>query len=80
MTDQLDRRLRDFAEAVEAAARPLLMAAPEHGGLYDHVPPPKACAPDAIAPMLSPGQVPGNFDNYGFRVPIELEFLAVWRP
>ncbi len=27
----------------------------EHGGYYDHVPPPRAIKPDNIAPMLSPG-------------------------
>ena len=41
----------------------------ESGGLYDHVPPPKACAPDDIPPDLNPGQQPGGFDQYGFRVP-----------
>jgi phospholipase C len=44
----------------------------EHGGYYDHVPPPRAIAPDSIAPIPVPGQpplVPGGFDRYGFRVP-----------
>ena len=27
----------------------------EHGGYYDHVPPPAAIAPDAIPPKLQPG-------------------------
>jgi phospholipase C len=40
----------------------------EHGGLYDHVPPPSACPPDAIAPM---GDALGyGFDRLGFRVPL----------
>jgi len=39
----------------------------EHGGLYDHVPPPKACAPDDIAPKK--GAELGGFDQLGFRVP-----------
>jgi phospholipase C len=41
----------------------------EHGGYYDHVPPPAAIAPDSIAPRLSPGDVPGGYDIYGPRVP-----------
>jgi phospholipase C len=41
----------------------------ENGGFYDHVPPPKACAPDTTAPMLDTGMsAPGGFDQYGFRV------------
>jgi phospholipase C len=42
----------------------------EHGGLYDHVVPPKACAPDDIAPMVGPGDTQYDFANYGFRVPL----------
>ena len=41
----------------------------EHGGYYDHVPPPAAIPPDAIAPKLRPGDVPGGYDIYGPRVP-----------
>jgi phospholipase C len=41
----------------------------EHGGYYDHVPPPAAIAPDAIPPQLQPGDVPGGYDIYGPRVP-----------
>jgi phospholipase C len=41
----------------------------EHGGYYDHVPPPAAIPPDDIAPSLAPGDPPGAFDRYGFRVP-----------
>jgi phospholipase C len=42
----------------------------EHGGYYDHVPPPRAIKPDSIPPMLSPGDLPGAYDRYGFRVPL----------
>jgi phospholipase C len=39
----------------------------EHGGLYDHVVPPKACPPDDKPPQ---GGLPGEgFDEYGIRVP-----------
>jgi phospholipase C len=41
----------------------------EHGGYYDHVPPPRAIRPDSIAPIPVPGNVPGRYDRYGFRVP-----------
>ncbi len=48
----------------------------EHGGYYDHVPPPVAIAPDKIAPQQSlanpPGSLEGalNYERYGFRVPL----------
>ncbi len=41
----------------------------EHGGFYDHVPPPPACVPDAIPPNLLAGDVVAAFDRYGIRVP-----------
>jgi len=42
----------------------------EHGGFYDHVPPPKVCPPDDIQPILESGDVPGKFDRLGVRVPM----------
>jgi phospholipase C len=42
----------------------------EHGGYYDHVPPPAAIAPDSIKPRIHvPPDQPGLFDRYGMRVP-----------
>jgi phospholipase C len=41
----------------------------EHGGYYDHVAPPSAIAPDAIAPMINAGDRPGDYTRLGFRVP-----------
>ncbi len=42
----------------------------EHGGYYDHVPPPPAIKPDDIPPDIqSPPDLPGGYDRYGFRVP-----------
>jgi phospholipase C len=41
----------------------------EHGGYYDHVPPPPAIPPDTIAPNLGPKDTPGAYDLYGPRVP-----------
>jgi phospholipase C len=48
----------------------LFLTYDEHGGYYDHVPPPSAVVPDSIPPMLGSGDVPGAFDRYGFRVPM----------
>src|SRR5207244_11295971 len=42
----------------------------EHGGYYDHVPPPRAVPPDDIPPDIHvPPDQPGGYDRYGFRVP-----------
>jgi len=42
----------------------------EHGGYYDHVPPPRALAPDSIPPAVPAGQSSyDGFHRYGFRVP-----------
>jgi len=48
----------------------LFLTYDEHGGYYDHVPPPPACAPDAIPPLLEAGDVSASFDRYGIRVPL----------
>jgi phospholipase C len=48
----------------------LFLTYDEHGGFYDHVAPPAAVAPDAIAPALLAGDVPGGFDRLGIRVPL----------
>jgi len=47
----------------------LLYTYDEHGGYYDHVPPPPAIPPDGIPPQLAAGDVPGGYDLYGVRVP-----------
>jgi phospholipase C len=41
----------------------------EHGGYYDHVPPPPAIAPDGIPPDVPANEVYDGFARYGFRVP-----------
>jgi phospholipase C len=41
----------------------------EHGGYYDHVPPPPAPAPDGVGPRLKPGDVHDGYTRLGFRVP-----------
>ena len=48
----------------------LFLTYDEHGGFYDHVPPPPACIPDDIPPELEKGDVAAQFDRYGFRVPV----------
>jgi phospholipase C len=42
----------------------------EHGGLWDHVPPPKACAPDSYVPEPPEATAGEKFDRYGIRVPL----------
>jgi phospholipase C len=44
----------------------LLVAFDEHGGNYDHVPPPRADPPD---PGAGPGQFGFRFDRLGVRIP-----------
>jgi phospholipase C len=59
-------------KAIEAVVRSpgwsrtlLIYTFDEHGGYYDHVPPPAAIAPDDIPPAESPG----DYRTYGPRVP-----------
>jgi phospholipase C len=64
-------------EVVEAIGRSpawhktiLFLTYDEHGGYYDHVPPPVALAPDLIPPLVKPHEkVYDGFKRYGFRVP-----------
>lgn len=43
----------------------------EGGGQYDHVSPVPMPQPDGIAPLdLGPDDIPGDFDQSGFRVPV----------
>jgi phospholipase C len=41
----------------------------EHGGYYDHVPPPRAVPPDNIPPDIEPTDFQAGYTRYGFRVP-----------
>jgi hypothetical protein len=66
--------LRTVVEAIGAspdwASTVLIINYDEHGGYYDHVPPPVALAPDDIQPVVNPGQkIYDGFKRYGFRVP-----------
>jgi phospholipase C len=48
----------------------LIVTYDEHGGYYDHVPPPPALPPDLIPPIVEPGEQPYNgFAQFGMRVP-----------
>lgn len=51
----------------------LFLTYDEGGGFFDHVPPPAACVPDNVPPMLQENSYPAKYDRYGFRVP----FIAV---
>ena len=45
----------------------------EHGGFFDHVPPPPACIPDDKQPILgttADNTIDAKFDRYGVRVPL----------
>lgn len=42
----------------------------EGGSLADHVPPFQEVKPDSIAPILGSKDIPGAFDESGFRVPL----------
>jgi phospholipase C len=48
----------------------LILTYDEHGGYYDHVPPPVALAPDPIPPIVGVEErTYDGFKRYGFRVP-----------
>jgi hypothetical protein len=48
----------------------LIIVWDEHGGYYDHVPPPAALAPDGVAPVVESGESTyDGYARYGFRVP-----------
>ncbi len=47
----------------------LIVTYDEHGGYYDHVPPPVALAPNLIGPIVQLGESTyDGFARYGFRV------------
>ncbi len=50
----------------------LILTYDEHGGFFDHVPPPAACVPDPHEPKTSPRRLAPRFDHYGMRVPLIL--------
>ncbi|MFO0680851.1 MAG: alkaline phosphatase family protein [Sandaracinus sp.] len=53
------------------ASTAIILTYDEHGGFYDHVPPPAACPPgDGHDPILGPTDYRADFDRLGFRVPL----------
>ena len=68
-----ERWAHEIIEAVvRSSAWPrtlLIYTYDEHGGYYDHVPPPAAVPPDDIPPKLQPSDPPGDYGMYGPRVP-----------
>jgi phospholipase C len=76
--------LAKIYEAVRSSASPdgsnafntlLMVNFDEHGGTYDHVPPPLAPPPD---PAAAPGQLDFRFDRSGVRVPAIA--ISAWIP
>jgi phospholipase C len=62
--------VKALAESPAWSKTLMILTYDEHGGYYDHVPPPPALAPDLIPPVVEPGQsVYDGFHRYGFRVP-----------
>jgi phospholipase C len=56
----------------------LLIVYDEHGGIFDHVPPP-SCTPDGYeAKLTETGGIPFKFDRLGVRVPAVL--VSPWVP
>ena len=62
-------RLSNSANGSNFANTLLAITFDEHGGCYDHVPPPAAAPPDAAKPI---GQFGFGFDRQGVRVPAVL--------
>jgi phospholipase C len=68
--EQFAARVVDAIMTGPGWARTLLIwTYDEHGGYYDHVPPPRAIAPDDIPPDAPKDQHYEGFTRYGFRVP-----------
>jgi len=80
-TDEHPPSVMQVGQALLAKVTKSLMASPqwersaffinydEHGGLFDHVPPPEACPPDDIPPERSASDAPGDYKRLGIRVP-----------
>lgn len=68
----LSEQVKAFMEGPQWAHGAFFLTYDEHGGLYDHVVPPKACEPDDKLPE-SPVPAGAKFDHYGIRVP----FVAI---
>jgi phospholipase C len=66
----LEQAVRAIGSSPDWARTLLIINYDEHGGYYDHVVPPVAIAPDAVPPIVQPGEsLYDGFNRYGFRVP-----------
>ncbi len=66
----LARVVKAVTRAAQWETTLLVLTYDEHGGYYDHVPPPVAMAPDAVPPVVAPGESTyDGFCRFGFRVP-----------
>jgi phospholipase C len=64
---------RVVAALMQSSAWPrsaLLLTYDEHGGFFDHVPPPSACRPDENPPHGAGVRAGEQFDRLGVRVPL----------
>ncbi len=66
VADHLNALMTSSAWATSA----FFLSYDEHGGFYDHVPPPAAPVPDGVTPIYSTGDQHELFDEYGVRVPV----------
>ncbi len=64
----VSEQVQALLKSPEWKSSALFITYDEHGGLYDHVPPPEACPPDDTPPRSNPEL--GGFDRLGFRVPL----------
>jgi phospholipase C len=48
----------------------LVLTYDEHGGFFDHVPPPPACVPDEHKANIKAGHLHPRFDHLGMRIPL----------
>lgn len=68
-----ERLIRSTYEAIRQSPlwlnSMLIISYDEHGGFFDHVPPPTAVAPGDTVPFSKHNQHGFNFEQYGVRVP-----------
>jgi phospholipase C len=70
MEAYIEQIVRALGESPDWNSTILLINWDEHGGYYDHVPPPVAIVPDDIPPVPPLGDpVFDSYHRYGFRVP-----------
>ena len=76
LLDRIYRAVRDSSSTTGSnfLNTTLLVTFDEHGGTYDHVPPPAAVPPDGSGP----GQFGFNFDRSGVRIPTVA--ISAWIP